>query len=299
MVCTFSSCFRRLCTCVAFVALDRKRSTKRICFCIRRSCRAAAARFIRQRLLAGDDVLVVVALHEHDLVLLDGEHLRRDLVQEGAVVRRDEHPAPEPGQVLLEPQVRFEVEVVGRLVQEQQGRAPEQQPREACPHRPPAAELAHRPREVGLLEPEPREDGLRLVLPVVPARGVQRHVELAEALQQTGLLRGVRLRRQRLPRRGDVVRERDHLRAGVQHLLEERLAVERRGLLLQIADGDVAPRGHVPRVRRRIARQDVHERRLPGAVRADQRDTVPGVDVEREPAEQGPGRVGLGYVEGR
>ena len=42
-----------------------------------------------------------------------------------------------------------------------------------------------------------------------------------------------------------------------------------------------------------------HERRLPGAVRADQRYAVSGVDVEREPAEQGPGRVGLADVEGR
>ena len=214
-------------------------------------------------------------------------------------MRRDEHPAREPGQVLLEPQVRFEVEVVGRLVQEQQGRVPEQQPREARPHRPAAAELAHRPREVALLEPEAGEDRLRLVLPVVPTRGVQRHVELAETLQQPRLLRRVRLRRQRLPRRGDVGHERDHLRAGVQHLLEERLAIERRRLLPEIADRHPAPRGHVPRVRRRIPRQDVHERRLPGPVRADQRDPVSGVHVEVEPTEQRPGRVGLTDVEGR
>ena len=54
-------------------------------------------------------------------------------VQEGAVVRRDDERAGPPPEVLLEPLERVEVEVVGRLVEQQQVRVGDDQPGQRRP----------------------------------------------------------------------------------------------------------------------------------------------------------------------
>ncbi len=48
------------------------------------------------------------------------EHLGGDTVEDVAVVRHHHQPAPEPGEVLLEPRDGVEVEVVGRLVEDEE-----------------------------------------------------------------------------------------------------------------------------------------------------------------------------------
>ena len=147
-----------------------------------------------QGALSCNEVIVVVAPHQDYLVLFNGQHLGCDLVEKGAVVRCDDHPAPKGGQVLLEPQVCIKVKVVGRLIQEQEVGVLEQQPGQPCPHDPAAAELAHGPEKVSFLEPKAREDGFGLVVPVAPACGLERHLKPAKALHQLGLLRRVRFR---------------------------------------------------------------------------------------------------------
>ena len=62
---------------------------------------------------------VVVALVPRDRAVVEVEHVRADRVQKGARVRDDHERLAPALQVLLEPQHRVQVEVVGRLVEQQ------------------------------------------------------------------------------------------------------------------------------------------------------------------------------------
>src|SRR5262245_65706556 len=83
---------------------------------------------------ASPSVLLVcleVALEPGDLrITLEGQHVRRDAVQEPAVVRDDHRAAREREQRLLERAQGVDVEVVRRLVEEEQIAAPAQQLRQ-------------------------------------------------------------------------------------------------------------------------------------------------------------------------
>src|SRR3954447_14584532 len=114
-------------------------------------------------------VVLVVALEPHDLAVpLEREHVGRDAVEEPAIVADHHRAAGEVEQRLLERAQRVDVEVVGRLVEQQQVAALLQQLREvdavafAARQR---ADLASLRRS---LEVEPRHVGAR------------RHLALAE-----------------------------------------------------------------------------------------------------------------------
>ena len=66
------------------------------------------------------EVLVVVAAVTDQAALANFDDAADELVQKLAVVRDDENRAGIGLQVVLEPQQRFEVEVIGRLVEQQQ-----------------------------------------------------------------------------------------------------------------------------------------------------------------------------------
>jgi len=57
---------------------------------------------------------------EHQLAVLDVEDVRRHRIEDLAVVADDDESAPPALQIRLEPQRRLEVEMVGRLVEQQQ-----------------------------------------------------------------------------------------------------------------------------------------------------------------------------------
>src|SRR5258708_1345672 len=65
-------------------------------------------------------VLVVPLEPDGGAVPLEGEHVRRDPVEEPAVVADDDDAAAELQERVLERAQRVDVEVVGRLVEEQQ-----------------------------------------------------------------------------------------------------------------------------------------------------------------------------------
>ena len=71
--------------------------------------------------LAVGFVVLVVALEPHHLaVALERQHVRGDAVEEPAVVADDDGAAGERQQRLFERAQRVDVEVVGRLVEQQQ-----------------------------------------------------------------------------------------------------------------------------------------------------------------------------------
>ena len=111
------------------------------------------------RLLLAQIELVVAVIELQAAALQGGDH-PADRVDEGAVVRDQEDGAGIRLQIALEPEQGVDVEMVGRLVEQQQVRLAEQEPRQRHAHRPAAAERVHRALEVGHLEAEPHEDRL-------------------------------------------------------------------------------------------------------------------------------------------
>ena len=103
-------------------------------------------------------VLAPVALEpRHLAVALEGEDVRRDAVEEPAVVGDDDGAAGEVEQRVLERAQRVDVEVVGRLVEQQDVAAAAQQLREVDAVALAARELADRLLLVAAAEVEPRD----------------------------------------------------------------------------------------------------------------------------------------------
>ena len=87
--------------------------------------------------------LRVVARVRLELLRVDVDDRVDDAVEEVAVVRDEEQRARIAGEPVLEPQHGVEVEMVGRLVEEQQVGAAHQRLREVEPHPPAAGEARH------------------------------------------------------------------------------------------------------------------------------------------------------------
>ena len=225
--------------------------------------------------LALFEVLVVAAAVTDQLALADFDDAADKLVEELAVVRDDENRAGIALQILLEPEQRLQVEMVGRLVQQQQVRLLRQQPGQVRPHHPAAAHLARGPVEILLAEAEAGEDLLGLGFEAIAAQLVEpvMHVVM-------DLLRVQRLDRVvRLPRLEDAAELRVFRRDG-RGQFDDRLVADRRVLLRQIADRDAAFAGDLAGIGGFLAQDDRKERGLPGAVRADQPDAVLAVHLQ-------------------
>ena len=80
------------------------------------------------------------------------DDVRTDAVEEARAVRDDQQGLGIGREVLLKPNARVEVQVVGRLVEDKERRGAEESARERKPHPPPAAQLSH-----GLLQQLPVE----------------------------------------------------------------------------------------------------------------------------------------------
>ena len=102
-------------------------------------------------------------------------------VEEIAVVGDEEARPLAADEPLLKPHHRVEVEVVGRLVEEQQVRAAHQGLREVEPDPPPAREVRDGASEVFRVEPEAVEDPSRPRLRGVAVDGLELRVEGGEA----------------------------------------------------------------------------------------------------------------------
>jgi hypothetical protein len=185
--------------------------------------------------------------------------------------------AEEPAQALE----AVEVEVVGRLVQEEDVEAGQQHGGQVDLHLLAAGELRHRPvHSVG----RDAEVGQHLGDPhvvVVAAEGQQPG--------QGGVVGG-KLRRARRPfqrrQRGVEGRLRSGQAGTAPEVSGRRLAVEGVDLLGQVADGQRS-RGPLHRPRRRGLEtgQDAQERRFPGAVAAQDPDAAARVDRQVDPVE--------------
>src|SRR2546428_1412720 len=232
--------------------------------------------------LALDEVVVVVAR-------VDGETRRRQLgdrghhaVEEVAVVGDDDHRARVARAKILAPRDRLEGQGVRRLVGQQQRGRQQQQAGQRRAHPPAARELGDRPRQLVGTEAEPAQDRLGLTLEPVAT-------ERLEAVLEVAVARGEGVGRRRGQHRRDLLHvalQRPDVGEAGERLRQHRALAARGGLLGEVADGGGARAAHAPRVGLVEAGQDATERRLAGAVRADEPDPLPVRDAPREVAEE-------------
>ena len=215
-----------------------------------------ALRVRREALLLHLQVRRVVAADVEEAARVPPVELEdavRDALKEQPVVRHRDGRVRRAREQLLEPEDRVHVEVVRRLVEEQEVR--------------PSHELA---RERDALLPSSRERRDER-----PGRAALRHErEPGDVLvrREAGfplLLAGVRAR------------------GALEDGLADRRALAEDRHLREEADAQAPLRGPRALVRRDLAREDGEQRRLPGAVRADEADAVARVDGARDPLEQG------------
>jgi hypothetical protein len=108
------------------------------------------------------DVFIVVAAVGDQFVLIDLDGPFSECVQERPVVR-DQQNRPRVGKkIVLQPNERFQVEMVGGFIKKKQVRLDNQESREMRAHNPPAAHRLGQPGIISFPESQPFEDSLGL-----------------------------------------------------------------------------------------------------------------------------------------
>ena len=136
---------------------------------------------------ADADELVEAAGGKRDLALVQMRDRFHRAIQQAAVMGDHEGRAGKARQPGLQPHRRFQVEVVGRLVQQQQVRVGEQRRGQRDAHAPAAGKLGDRPSLGGLVEPQAGEDGGGARRGGIGADGDQPVMDLGEAVRVGGL----------------------------------------------------------------------------------------------------------------
>ena len=207
-------------------------------------------------------------------------------VEEIAVVGDEEQRAGVAHEPFLEPQHGVEVEMIGRLVEQQQIRAAHQRLREVEAHPPSAGKASDGLAVPPLGEAQPRQQRRGARAGGVAADLVEAVMQLGEGL--TGELRADRrsgLRRQQ--RALDFAQ----FPVAVEHEFDGRRGGGRR-FLRDVRDGPRRRQRNVARVLVQLAANQREHARLAAAVRPDQADLVPVVDGEVRAVEQALGAAG-------
>ena len=223
-----------------------------------------------------DDVKAVVAAVEFGLAGREVDRALHDAVEKIPVVADDEHRAAKMQQVRLEPLGRAQIEVVGRLVEQEDIRVLQDEPREVHARFFPAGERVKRLRAHLGRDVQTVGDAVALVLHVVPAEAAEVFRQAVVFGQQRGGIVGRHARGQLVHACLHVVETPVRL---TQHVLR-RPAV---GVDRDLRDQPQPPPGgdgHRAGVGLQFAREDAEKRRLAAAVAPENAHTLPGVDVK-------------------
>ena len=212
---------------------------------------------------------------------------RDDGVEEEAIVRDEDDGVRIVGEILLEPVAGLEIEVVRRLVEQQQTGPAEQELGERDAHLPAARERLGRLLHVLLREAEAAQDGVDLQVDAVALEPPEALLQIAVAAEHPrvlGLVRAVV---------GEPILERGDLGAHVEQRLErlpgffdERPSRVVEAVLRQVADRQ--PRGldDQPAVGLVEPGQHLEQCRLARAVRAAEADAFAVVDLPADGVEE-------------
>ena len=191
-------------------------------------------------------------------------------VEQAAVVRDHQGGAGEFGEPGFQPQRGFQVQMVGRLVQQQQVGLGEQGGGQRHAHAPAAGKAVHRPRLGGGVEAEAGQDGGGAGGGGVGADGAQPLMDFGQPVGR----RGVGLGQQGQP-----------LGVALQHDIDQRgLALGR--FLLDAAHAGAAGQADFAAIHRDVAGDGAQQGGFAGAVAADEADAPAGIDGQRRLVKQ-------------
>jgi hypothetical protein len=231
----------------------------------------------RARLLEG----VVAAGIDCQLLHLQMHDLAHDLVEEVAVVADEQHGVRIALEEILQPQGRLEVEMVRGLVQQQQVGLAEEDGGECHAHAPAAGEVAAGALLLLGVEAEAVQDRRGARGGAVGLDVGEPCMDVGDAVRIGGMLG--------LGQQGGA------LAVGHQDGVYQALR-PRRGLLRHHADASAVGQRDIAGIGMQLARDQLQQRRLAGAVAADQPGMVPGRQCQVGAVQQHPPAYAVGQV---
>mmetsp|Transcript_65476 Transcript_65476/g.104264 ORF Transcript_65476/g.104264 Transcript_65476/m.104264 type:complete len:279 (-) Transcript_65476:592-1428(-) len=136
-----------------------------------------------------------VALVIHERLFIQMDNLRRHIVEKLAIMRDDQQSAGKRLQVILQPDHRRKIQVVGRLVEQQHVRLHKQRASQTHSHSPAARQTIRGPRVHRVGKAQAQQNLPRLLLHVHAAQILHQLVVCTQLLLQFGdLLRHLRYR---------------------------------------------------------------------------------------------------------
>ena len=196
-------------------------------------------------------------------------------------MRDDDHRRVVLVERLLEPTNRVDVEVVGRFVEQQHVRLREQRLREQHAQLPARRDVAHRAVVEFLLDADAEQQRTRARLGVVAA--VFGELAFGFGGVHVVVVGGFRVRVDRVT----LGHGGPHFGVAHHHDVEHAHVFVRELVLAQLAETHVRLQRDVAGARLEVAAEDLHERRLATAVRADQTIAVALAEFDRDILEQG------------
>ncbi len=224
------------------------------------------------------------AVEEERLRPAELEHGGRHRLEEPAVVRDEDHGRVERRQLALEPLEALDVEVVRRLVEQQQVGVGREGASEGGAGQLPARERVELPVEVVVREPEAPDDRRCSIAPGPAAGVLEPCLRLAVAPERR---LPVVAAGHRLLEPPELVLDRDEIAGARERVLPEREPLAPRGALVVERDPRVLRERELAALQRGLARDRAQEGRLPGAVGPGEREAIATAQPERDPVEEG------------
>jgi hypothetical protein len=231
-------------------------------------------------------VEVVIARIGGDLAAIDFRDAGHGPVQELAIVRGHQQRAGLGLEKRFEPDDRLDVEVVGRLVHQEHVGPPEQHAGHGDAHLPSTGQRTDIAVDAIVVEPEPVENFTRLALERVAAEVFVLFLHFTKTGQNAIHVCGAIRIGHRVVQRFELVMQVPDPSASRDRLVENRAAGHLLDVLAEVADGQLPGYRNVPFIGRLFADDHAKERRLAGAVRADEADLFTGIELERGVHEQ-------------
>ena len=224
-------------------------------------------------------VEVVVAGVARDLSAVDFRDLRGDAVHEVAVVGRHQQRARQRLQERLEPDDRFDVQVVRRLVHQQHVGPAEEHPGHRHAHLPAARERSHIAVDALVGETQAMQHFARLAFERVAPEVLVLFLHLAKPGEHAIHVARGRIGH-RVLKRFELVMQRADPSASGDRFVQHRSPGHFLHVLPEVADGQLLRNGDVAFIGSFFAHDHAEQRRLPGAVRPDETDLLSGVELE-------------------
>ena len=215
---------------------------------------------------------------------LELEHGRRHGFEKPAVVRDEDHRRVDRRQLALQPLETLHVEVVRRLVEQQQVGVTGERAGERGARQLAAGEGRELTVEVGIAEAEAAEHRGSAVAPPPAAGVLEPRLRVAVALQRRSVVPPAR---HRLLELAELLLDPDESRGSGDRVLAQRQPAVAGWTLVVQRDARALLQRDLATLNRRLADDRPQERRLAGAVLTREREPLPAVDRERDPVEEG------------